>query len=208
MLLLLTGLQLTLGAFSPPYNAMHSAMETLQLLYVTVCSVCLQLLVLFCRSAETTMFLYLLALQPLKPKEGRFLPAAAALGGLLFLAPEGHLPAQHDVLRLQHDGPSLPILRQQQGYISCEPKPDVSTAWSVRTARRLVHLCCYVLSFSVLRSMSASSEDGIINVLFLICALSLGLDHSPCFLAGLLLSTGYPEGCPSPGSNSPSGASE
>jgi hypothetical protein len=65
-------------------------------------------------------------LQPLKPKEGRFLPAAAALGGLLFLAPEGHLPAQHDVLRLQHDGPSLPILRQQQGYISCEPKPDVS----------------------------------------------------------------------------------
>lgn len=65
-------------------------------------------------------------LQPLKPKEGRFLPATAALGGLLFLAPEGHLPAQHDVLRLQHDGPSLPIVRQQQGYISCEPKPDVS----------------------------------------------------------------------------------
>lgn len=65
-------------------------------------------------------------LQPLKPKEGRFLPVVAALGGLLFLAPEGHLPAQHDVLRLQHDGPSLPVLKQQQGYISCEPKPDVS----------------------------------------------------------------------------------
>jgi hypothetical protein len=64
-----------------------------------------------------------LLLQPLKPKEGRFLPAAAALGGLLFLAPEGHLPAQHDVLRLD---PSLMMLRQQQGYISCEPKPDVS----------------------------------------------------------------------------------
>jgi len=61
-------------------------------------------------------------LQPLKPKEGRFLPAAAALDGLLFLAPEGHLPAQHDVMRLD---PSLPVLRLQQGYISCEPKPEV-----------------------------------------------------------------------------------
>lgn len=64
-------------------------------------------------------------LQPLKPKEGRFLPAAAALGGLLFLAPEGHQPAQHDVLRLDS---SLPVLRLQQGYISCEPKADVSRA--------------------------------------------------------------------------------
>jgi hypothetical protein len=90
----------------------------------------------------------LLILQPLKPKEGRFLPAAAALGGLLFLAPEGHLPAQHDVLRLQHDGPSLPILRQQQGYISCEPKPEVCTALSLmilcisRPAICFCSVCC------------------------------------------------------------------
>jgi hypothetical protein len=69
--------------------------------------------------------------QPLKPKEGRFLPAAAALGGLLFLAPEGHLPAQHDVLRLD---PLLTVLRLQQGYVSCEPKPDVSAA--------LLRFCC------------------------------------------------------------------
>jgi hypothetical protein len=67
-------------------------------------------------------------LQPLKPKEGRFLPAAAALGGLLFLAPEGHLPAQHDVLCLQHNGANLHALRSQQGYISCEPKPDVGVS--------------------------------------------------------------------------------
>ncbi|KAF6253188.1 hypothetical protein COO60DRAFT_1463300 [Scenedesmus sp. NREL 46B-D3] len=57
----------------------------------------------------------------LKPKEGRFLPAAAALGGLLFLAPEGHYAAEHDVLQLQ---PSLLALKQQQGYITCQSKPD------------------------------------------------------------------------------------
>lgn len=62
-------------------------------------------------------------IQALKPKEGRFLPAAAALGGLLFLAPEGHLPAEHDVLRLDV---SLKALSQQQGYITCQSKPDVS----------------------------------------------------------------------------------
>jgi hypothetical protein len=61
-------------------------------------------------------------MQPLKPKEGRFLPAAAALGGMLFLAPEGHLPSEHDVLRLT---PSLLMLKKQQGYITCHSKPDV-----------------------------------------------------------------------------------
>eukprot|EP00878_Enallax_costatus_P006928 GHUV01007260.1.p1 GENE.GHUV01007260.1~~GHUV01007260.1.p1 ORF type:complete len:2890 (+),score=849.52 GHUV01007260.1:2-8671(+) len=62
-----------------------------------------------------------LYLRPLKPKEGRFLPVAAALGGLLFLAPEGHQPAEHDVLRLSV---SLKALSQQQGYIQCQSKPD------------------------------------------------------------------------------------
>jgi hypothetical protein len=62
--------------------------------------------------------------QALKPKEGRFLPAAAALGGLLFLAPDGHYAAEHDVLQLQT---SLLALKQQQGYITCQSKPDVSS---------------------------------------------------------------------------------
>jgi hypothetical protein len=63
-------------------------------------------------------------LQALKPKEGRFLPAAAALGGLLFLAPDGHCVAEHDVLQLQT---SLLALKQQQGYVTCQSKPDVSS---------------------------------------------------------------------------------
>ncbi|WIA12623.1 hypothetical protein OEZ85_006280 [Tetradesmus obliquus] len=62
-----------------------------------------------------------LHLRALKPKEGRFLPAAAALGGLLFLAPDGHFAAEHDVLQLQA---SLLVLKQQQGYITCQSKPD------------------------------------------------------------------------------------
>eukprot|EP00775_Hariotina_reticulata_P006353 gene6353-6586_t len=62
-----------------------------------------------------------LHLRPLKPKEGRFLPAAAALGGMLFLAPEGHLPSEHDVLRLT---PSLVTLKKQQGYVTCHSKPE------------------------------------------------------------------------------------
>lgn len=70
-------------------------------------------------------------LQPLKPKEGRFLPAAAAIGGLLFLAPEGHLPTEHDVIRLDV---SLKSLGQQQGYIRCCNKPNVSIldCWSTK----------------------------------------------------------------------------
>jgi hypothetical protein len=67
--------------------------------------------------------IYIILLQALKPKEGRFLPAAAALGGLLFLAPDGHYAAEHDVLQLQA---SLLALKQQQGYITCQSKPDVS----------------------------------------------------------------------------------
>lgn len=81
--------------------------------------------------AVSHVSLTLSPLQPLKPKEGRFLPAAAALGGLLFMAPEGHLPAQHDVLRLD---PSLATLRLQQGYITCQPKPDVSVTCDILCA--------------------------------------------------------------------------
>lgn len=62
-------------------------------------------------------------LKPLRPKEGRFLPAPAALGGVLYLEPAGYLPARHDVVRLDTN---VLVMKQQQGYICCEPTPDVS----------------------------------------------------------------------------------
>lgn len=49
---------------------------------------------------------------------GLYLPLTAVLGGLLFARPEGYAEAQRDVIRLTAD---VEALRQQQGFITCEP---------------------------------------------------------------------------------------
>jgi hypothetical protein len=55
---------------------------------------------------------------PLAPKAGCYLPLTAALGGRLFLQPEGYLEASRDVIRLS---PDVEKLVGQQGYVSCDP---------------------------------------------------------------------------------------
>ncbi|KAL6785838.1 hypothetical protein ACKKBG_A00370 [Auxenochlorella protothecoides x Auxenochlorella symbiontica] len=61
-----------------------------------------------------------LAVGPLRPGAGCYLPLTSVLGGLLFLAPEGFCEAARDVVRLSAD---LGAVLAQQGYISCDPDP-------------------------------------------------------------------------------------
>ena len=55
---------------------------------------------------------------PLEPKSGCYLPLTAALGGRLFLQPQGYQEASRDVIRLSSD---VDQLTKQQGYVTCEP---------------------------------------------------------------------------------------
>jgi hypothetical protein len=94
-------------------------------------------------------------LRPLRPGEGRFLPAVASLGGALFLEPFGWagmrwwegrpplLPAAHRpvadaavrcgpsprFLPTKHDvvrlSPNVLAMKGQQGYVACQPRADV-----------------------------------------------------------------------------------
>lgn len=73
--------------------------------------------------------------QPLKPKEGRYLPAASLLGGQLQLAPEGHDPAPQDVLSLS---PCPLALKSQAGYLTCHAKEESG-------GRHKLHLAAAVL---------------------------------------------------------------
>lgn len=66
-----------------------------------------------------------ISIGPLAPKAGCYLPLTAALGGLLFLQPEGYGEASRDVIRL---GCSVEELVGQQGYITCEPLADTLDA--------------------------------------------------------------------------------
>jgi len=59
-----------------------------------------------------------LAIGPLAPKSGCYLPLTAALGGLLFVQPEGYMEASRDVIRLSS---KVDELLCQQGYITCDP---------------------------------------------------------------------------------------
>ncbi len=59
-----------------------------------------------------------LSIGPLAPKAGCYLPLTAALGGRLFLQPEGYMEASRDVIRLS---PDVEKLVGQQGYVSCDP---------------------------------------------------------------------------------------
>jgi hypothetical protein len=68
-------------------------------------------------------------LKPLRPKEGRFLPAGAALGAIVYLEPDGYQPTKHDTIRLSTNVHSM---KKQQGYICCEPRANVSAC----------RLCC------------------------------------------------------------------
>ncbi|KAK9815754.1 hypothetical protein WJX72_009012 [[Myrmecia] bisecta] len=55
---------------------------------------------------------------PLASGTGSYLPVSAVLGGLLYAQPEGYCEAVRDVVRLSA---SIRLLKEQQGYISCEP---------------------------------------------------------------------------------------
>jgi hypothetical protein len=55
---------------------------------------------------------------PLAPGAGCYLPLTAALGGLLFLRPEGYAEASRDVMRMSA---SVEEMLEQQGYITCDP---------------------------------------------------------------------------------------
>lgn len=59
-----------------------------------------------------------LSIGPLAPKAGVYLPLTAALGGRLFLQPEGYKEASRDVIRLSTE---VDQLVGQQGYVSCDP---------------------------------------------------------------------------------------
>ncbi len=61
-------------------------------------------------------------LKPLRPREGRFLPALAALRGQLFLEPAGYFPTRHDSLQLDAN---VLALKWQRGFITCLPRPEV-----------------------------------------------------------------------------------
>jgi hypothetical protein len=56
---------------------------------------------------------------PLNCGAGCYLPLTAALGGLLFVTPEGYHEATRDVVRL---GSDVSRLLTQQGFIACEPR--------------------------------------------------------------------------------------
>jgi hypothetical protein len=77
-------------------------------------------------------------MRALKPKEGRFLPAPAALGGQLWVQPQGYSVTKHDVLQLRN---RVADMREQQGFIRCDPLPKVGLpdACTLRSGRHRLH---------------------------------------------------------------------